>query len=174
MMVDQAPLAEGQEMTISPKITPCLWFDSQAAEAAELYVSLFPSSRIVSTTYYGEGAPMPAGSVLTVTFELEGHQFVALNGGPAFSFDEAISFQIHCEDQAETDHYWDALVDGGEEGQCGWLKDRYGLSWQVVPVGLPELLSDPDPDRARRAMDAMLKMQRLDIAAIKKAADGGA
>lgn len=159
-------------MTISPKITPCLWFDTQAGEAAEFYVSLFPSSRIISTTYYGERAPMPAGTVLTVTFELEGHQFVGLNGGPVFTFDEAISFQVHCEDQAEVDHYWYALVEGGQEGQCGWLKDRFGLSWQVVPVRLPELLSDPDPARAQRAMNAMLTMRHLDVAALERAADG--
>lgn len=158
-------------MTISPKITPCLWFDTQADEAAELYVSIFPNSRIVSTTHYGEGAPMPAGSVLTVTFELEGHQFLGLNGGPAFTFNEAVSFQVHCEDQAEVDHYWDALVDGGSEGDCGWLKDRFGVSWQIVPIQLPALLSDPDRGRAQRAMDAMMKMKRLDVGALERAAD---
>jgi predicted 3-demethylubiquinone-9 3-methyltransferase (glyoxalase superfamily) len=156
-----------------PSITPCLWFDTEAEEAAKFYTSVFPNSRILNTSYYGDAGPRPAGTVLTVEFELDGKTFTALNGGPEFTFSEAISFQISCQDQAEVDHYAEGLTaNGGEEGPCGWVKDRYGVSWQVVPVALVELLSDPDPERAQRAMAAMMKMQRLDIAALRAAADG--
>jgi predicted 3-demethylubiquinone-9 3-methyltransferase (glyoxalase superfamily) len=156
-----------------PSITPFLWFDTEAEDAAALYTSVFPNSRIVNTSYYGEGAPKPAGTTLTVEFELDGKPFVALNGGPEFTFSEAISFQISCKDQAEVDYYADNLTaGGGEEGPCGWIKDRFGVSWQVVPAALFELLTDPDPERAQRAMAAMMKMQRLDIAALRAAADG--
>jgi predicted 3-demethylubiquinone-9 3-methyltransferase (glyoxalase superfamily) len=154
------------------KIIPNLWFDTQAEEAAGFYTSVFERSRIVNVTRYTEGAPRPAGMVMTVEFELDGQRFVAINGGPEFTFDEAISFQISCGTQDEVDYYWERLSEGGEEGPCGWLKDRYGLSWQVVPTALDELLADPDPERARRAMQAMLGMRKLDIAALRTAADG--
>jgi predicted 3-demethylubiquinone-9 3-methyltransferase (glyoxalase superfamily) len=154
------------------EITPCLWFDSEGEEAARFYVSLFPNSRITGISYYGEAGPGPAGAVLTVGFELDGRPFTALNGGPEFSFTEAVSLQIDCADQAEADRYWAALTaDGGEESMCGWLKDKYGLSWQVVPRRLQELISDPDPGRARRAMEKMLTMRRIDIAEVEAAAD---
>jgi predicted 3-demethylubiquinone-9 3-methyltransferase (glyoxalase superfamily) len=155
-----------------PRITPNLWFDTQAQEAAELYVSIFPSSEITDITYYGEAGPGPTGSVLTVEFMLDGQPFIAINGGPLFTFDEAISFMIECNEQDEVDYYWDALTAGGEESQCGWLKDRYGLSWQVCPSGMAEVLNDPDPERANRAMQAMLGMKKIDIAALRAAAAG--
>jgi predicted 3-demethylubiquinone-9 3-methyltransferase (glyoxalase superfamily) len=154
------------------KITPNLWFDTEAEEAAGFYISVFKNSRIVSVTHYTEGAPRPAGTVMTVEFELDGQRFVGINGGPQFTFDEAVSFQITCETQDEVDYYWEQLSEGGEEGQCGWLKDRYGLSWQVVPAGIGEVFADADPERAKRAMEAMLKMSKLDIAALRSAADG--
>src|SRR3954453_7733343 len=131
-----------------PSITPNLWFDTQAEEAAEYYVSVFPDSKITAVTHYGEAGPREAGLVLTVEFVLDGTQFTAINGGPEFSFDEAVSFAISCADQSEVDYYWDALSKGGSEGQCGWLKDRYGLSWQVVPRGMVELVAGPDPGRS--------------------------
>jgi predicted 3-demethylubiquinone-9 3-methyltransferase (glyoxalase superfamily) len=156
-----------------PKLIPNLWFDTEAEEAAEFYASVFPNSRVVAKTHYTEGSPREAGMVMTVAFELDGQRFVGINGGPEFQFSEAVSLQIECETQEEVDHYWERLTaDGGEEGPCGWLKDRYGLSWQVTPAGIDELFADPDPERARRAMDAMLKMRKLDIAALKAAADG--
>jgi len=154
------------------KTRPCLWFDTQAEEAATFYTSLFENSEITEVSRYGEAGPGLAGSVLTVTFTLDGDEFLALNGGPEFKFNEAVSFQINCDDQDEVDHFWNSLSDGGEEGPCGWLKDKFGLSWQVVPTALPRLLSDPDPGRADRAMKAMLSMGKLDIAALEKAADG--
>ncbi|WP_340559064.1 VOC family protein [Streptomyces sp. GSL17-111] len=157
-----------------PRITPNLWFDTQGKEAAEFYCSVFPNSRITDVAYYGEAGPRPAGTVLTVDFELDGQRYVALNGGPEFTFDEAISLSIDCADQEEVDHYWTKLSEGGEEGPCGWLKDRYGLSWQVVPRRLEELLADPDRARADRAMTAMLGMKKLDVAALEAAADGTA
>jgi len=156
-----------------PAITPCLWFDTEGEEAASFYVSVFPNSRILSTSHYGEAGPRPAGTVLTVEFELDGRRFTALNGGPEFGFSEAVSFQIDCADQDEVDHYWYGLTaGGGEEGPCGWLKDRFGLSWQVVPRRLMELLSDPDAGRSQRAMEAMLGMRKIDIAAAEAAAAG--
>jgi len=154
------------------KITPCLWFDTEAEEAANYYVSLFKNSAIRQVSHYGEAGPRPAGTVLTVEFELDGQVFTALNGGPEFTFNEAISFQISCADQAEVDHFWDNLCDGGESGPCGWLKDRYGVSWQVVPTAMLELIEDPDPERSARAMKAMMGMGKLDIAALQAAADG--
>jgi len=156
-----------------PSIIPCLWFDGQAEEAARFYVSVFPRSRVLSVNPAPEGTPgAQPGDALTVEFELDGVRFTGLNGGPQFRFTEAVSFQIDTADQAETDHYWDALVaDGGEESVCGWLKDRFGLSWQVVPTRLTELTTDPDPARASRALQAMLQMRRIDIAAIEAAAD---
>ncbi|HQF04331.1 MAG TPA: VOC family protein [Phycicoccus sp.] len=155
-------------------ITPNLWFDDNALEAAEFYVSLFPDSRITRVMRYTSAGPGPEGEVVTVEFELRGQPFTGINGGPIFSFDEAISFAIECDDQAESDRYWDAfLADGGQQSQCGWLKDRFGLSWQVYPSELAELTGDPDPERAARATAAMLQMQRIDIEAIRAAADGG-
>ncbi|MEJ7724024.1 MAG: VOC family protein [Ilumatobacteraceae bacterium] len=154
-----------------PRITPNLWFDTESAEAAEFYVSVFPNSEITNVTYYGEAGPRPAGTVMTVDFVLDGQEYTAIDGGPEFTFDEAISLLINCADQEEVDHYWTKLSDGGEEGPCGWLKDKYGLSWQVFPVALGELLSDPDEQRAQRAMKAMLGMKKIDVAAIRAAAD---
>ncbi len=153
------------------RIVPNLWFDTEAEAAAEHYVSIFPDSRIVNVTHYTEAGPRPAGMVLTVEFELKGEPFVAINGGPEFSFDEAVSFAVECDDQGEIDYYWERLSDGGEQGQCGWLKDRYGLSWQVVPTGMEEIFADPDPQRAERAMRALLGMRKIDIAALHAAAD---
>lgn len=155
-----------------PRITPNLWFDTQGLEAAEFYVSVFPNSRIKKVTYYNEAGPRPAGTVLTVDFRLDGQEYTAINGGPQFTFDEAISLLINCADQKEVDYYWEKLSEGGSEGPCGWLKDKYGLSWQVAPVGMDELLADPDSGRAQRAMAAMLKMGKLDLAALRAAADG--
>ena len=154
------------------KIAPNLWFDTEAEEAADFYTSVFEDSRIVSVARYPKNAPGPAGTVMTVEFELDGQRFVGINGGPQFKFDEAVSFEISCETQDEVDYYWERLSEGGSEGPCGWLKDRYGLSWQVVPTGMEELFADPDPQRAQRAMQAMLEMGKLDIAALRSAADG--
>ncbi len=154
------------------KIIPNLWFDGAAEQAANFYISVFKSSRIVSVAEYPEGSPGEAGTVMTVEFELDGQRFVGINGGPQFKFDEAVSFQINCETQAEVDYYWDALTEGGEESQCGWLKDKFGLSWQVVPEGMEAVFSDPDPAKAQRAMQAMLGMRKLDIAALRAAAEG--
>lgn len=153
------------------KITPCLWFDTQGEEAANFYVSVFKNSRILEVARYGEAGPRPAGTVMIVTFELDGRTFTALNGGPEFTFSEAVSFQVSCETQEEVDELWDRLSAGGEEGPCGWLKDRYGVSWQVVPDPLIELLRDPNPGRSQRAMKAMLQMKKIDIAAVQRAAD---
>jgi len=154
------------------RISPNLWFDTEAEEAADFYISVFKNSRVVSMAHYPEGSPGPAGTVMVVEFELDGQRFVGINGGPQFKFTEAVSLQINCETQEEIDHYWEQLSAGGEEGPCGWLKDRYGLSWQVTPAGMDEVFSDPDPKRAQRAMQAMLKMSKLDIAELRRAADG--
>jgi predicted 3-demethylubiquinone-9 3-methyltransferase (glyoxalase superfamily) len=154
-----------------PRITPNLWFDTEGEEAARFYVSVFPNSRITHVSYYGEAGPRAAGSVLTVQFALDGQEYTAINGGPNFTFNEAISLQIACADQDEVDHYWSKLSEGGSEGPCGWLKDRYGLSWQVTPAALGELLSDPDRGRAQRAMNAMLGMQKINVAELYAAAD---
>jgi predicted 3-demethylubiquinone-9 3-methyltransferase (glyoxalase superfamily) len=154
------------------RIVPNLWFDSEAEEAAEFYISVFEDSRIVSVTHYTEAGPREAGMVMTVEFELNGQRFVGINGGPEFKFDEAVSFAIECETQEEIDYFWDQLSDGGEEGPCGWLKDRYGLSWQVVPTGMEAMFADPDKSRAERAMKAMLGMRKIDIAALRSAAEG--
>ena len=150
-------------------ITPCLWFDTEGEDAARFYTSVFPNSRIVDITRYGSAGPRPEGTVMTVDFELEGQKFVALNGGPEFRFSEAISFQVSCETQEEVDAYWSALSAGGEEGPCGWLKDRYGLSWQIVPTALPRLLGDSDPAKSQRVMQAMLGMKKIDIGALEQA-----
>lgn len=154
------------------KIRPCLWFDTEAEEAAKLYTSLFKNSKITDVSYYGDAGPGIPGSVMTVVFELDGREFVGLNGGPEHKFNEAVSFQIDCETQEEVDRYWQALSDGGVEGPCGWVKDRFGLWWQVVPAALPRLLTDADREKANRAMKAMLEMSKLDIAALEKAAAG--
>jgi predicted 3-demethylubiquinone-9 3-methyltransferase (glyoxalase superfamily) len=154
------------------KITPFLWFDDQAEAAVEFYLSVFPDSRVTEVTPYSEAGPGPTGSVMTIKFELDGTEFVALNGGPAhYGFDESISFAIDCATEEEVDHYWEALTDGGEEIACGWLKDRFGLRWQVVPSELASVLADPDPERADRAMQAMMTMKKLDLPALKDAAD---
>ena len=155
------------------KITPCLWFDTEAEDAANFYTSVFENSRVLGVSHYGEAGPRPAGTVLTVNFELDGQEFVALNGGPEFTFSEAVSFQISCENQDEVDYYWGKLTEGGEEDPCGWLKDRFGLSWQVVPTRLIELIEDPDPGKSQRAMEAMLGMKKIDIAAVETAALSG-
>jgi predicted 3-demethylubiquinone-9 3-methyltransferase (glyoxalase superfamily) len=154
------------------QITPCLWFDTEGEEAANFYVSVFPNSRIVDVTRYGSAGPRPEGMVMTVSFELDGRKFVALNGGPNYTFSEAISFQVSCKDQDEVDTFWNKLSEGGEEGPCGWLKDRYGVSWQVFPTVLPELLADPDPVRSQRVMQAMLEMSKIEIDALERAAEG--
>jgi predicted 3-demethylubiquinone-9 3-methyltransferase (glyoxalase superfamily) len=153
-----------------PRITPNLWFDTESEAAAEFYVSVFPNSKVTNVSYYNDAGPRPAGTVLTVEFVLDGQDFTAINGGPQFTFTEAISLLITCADQDEVDYYWAKLTDGGEESQCGWLKDRYGVSWQVVPAGMAEVLGDPDDERARRAMQAMLGMKKIDVAALAAAA----
>ena len=153
------------------KITPCPWFDTQGEEAATYYTSLFEDSRIVEISRYGDAGPRPAGSVMTVSFELAGQPFVALNGGPEFTFTEAISLQVSCESQEEVDELWAKLTEGGQEGPCGWCKDRYGLSWQIIPTALFELIGDPDPVRSQRAMQAMLGMQKIEVAELQRAAD---
>ena len=152
------------------KITPCLWFDTEGEEAATFYTSVFPNSRIVDVAHYGAAGPRPEGTVMTVAFELNGQQFVALNGGPEFTFNEAISFQVSCEDQAEVDMFWSKLSEGGEEGPCGWLKDRYGVSWQIIPTALPRLLGDPDPETSQRVMRAMLQMKKIEVEELERAA----
>jgi predicted 3-demethylubiquinone-9 3-methyltransferase (glyoxalase superfamily) len=154
-----------------PTITPWLWFDTEGEEAATFYTSVFPNSKITEVTHYGSAGPRPEGMVMTVSFELDGQRFAALNGGPEFSFNESISLQIDCQDQAEVDHYWSRLSEGGAEGVCGWVKDRYGLSWQIVPTALPELLRDPDPERAQRVMQAMLQMKKINIDELRQAAE---
>jgi predicted 3-demethylubiquinone-9 3-methyltransferase (glyoxalase superfamily) len=165
-------------MSATQPITPCLWFDSEAEEAARFYLGIFKNSRIVAMTRYGEAGRevhgRSAGSVMTVEFELNGQTFTALNGGPHFKFNEAVSFQIMCRTQEEVDHYWNRLGQGGDPNaqQCGWLKDKYGLSWQVVPTGMVEMLNDPDREKADRAMEAMLKMKKLDIAELQRAFEG--
>jgi len=151
------------------EITPCLWFDTQGEDAARFYVSVFPNSRIVDVAHYGSAGPRDEGSVMTVEFDLDGQRFTALNGGPEFTFSEAVSFQVSCETQDEVDHYWSKLSEGGQEGPCGWLKDRFGLSWQIVPTALTRLLADPDKERAQRVMAAMLRMGKLEIAKLEAA-----
>ncbi|MGY1842886.1 VOC family protein [Modestobacter sp. SYSU DS0875] len=158
---------------MAQKIVPNLWFDTQAVEAAHYYIDVLGDGHIVSTARYPEGAPGPAGEVMAVEFEVVGMRLVGINGGPEFPFTEAVSLQVNCADQAEVDRLWDRFVrDGGAEGQCGWLRDRYGLSWQIVPEGTSELFADPDPVRAQRAVQAMLGMAKLDVAVLRAAADG--
>jgi predicted 3-demethylubiquinone-9 3-methyltransferase (glyoxalase superfamily) len=150
------------------KITPFLWFDHQAEEAANFYTSIFKNSRILNISRYGEGGPGPEGTVMTVTFQLNGQEFTALNGGPIFKFTEAISFFVHCETQDEVDELWEKLSEGGEEGQCGWLKDKYGVSWQIIPTALMEMLQDKNAEKSKRVMEAMLQMRRIDIKALRQ------
>jgi predicted 3-demethylubiquinone-9 3-methyltransferase (glyoxalase superfamily) len=154
------------------KIAPFLWFDNQAEEAMNFYVGVFKNSKVGNVTRYGDAGPGPKGSVMTASFELEGQQFTALNGGPRFRFTEAISFVVSCKTQEEVDEIWESLSAGGQIQQCGWLKDKFGLSWQIVPVVLIELLSDPDPERSRRVMEAMLQMTKIDIAKLRQAYEG--
>jgi predicted 3-demethylubiquinone-9 3-methyltransferase (glyoxalase superfamily) len=153
------------------KISPFLWFDDRAEEAAGFYTSVFPNSKIVKVARYGEAGPGKPGTAMTVEFQLEGQTFIALNGGPLFKFTEAISFMVNCQSQEEVDAYWEKLTAGGAESQCGWLKDKFGLSWQIIPAGLTALLSDPDPEKSKRAMKAMLAMKKLDIRALKHAVE---
>jgi Uncharacterized protein conserved in bacteria len=158
---------------VAEGFTTCLWFDGQAEEAANYYTSIFPNSRLGDVARYTEAGPGPAGTVVTVEFVANGQKFVALNGGPEFTFNEAVSFEIRCENQDEVDHYWDTLTsDGGEESVCGWVKDKYGVSWQVIPQVLVDMVSDPDQQKAARAMAAMLEMRKIDIAALEKAYQG--
>ena len=163
------PVSDGR--SLMQKITPFLWFDHQAEEAARFYVSVFENSKITGVTRYGDAGPGPKGSVMTVTFVLDGEEFIALNGGPHFTFTEAISFSVDCRTQEEVDRLWTRLTEGGEEQPCGWLKDRFGLSWQINPTALGEMLSDPDPAKAKRVMEAMLKMKKIDIGRLKEAYD---
>jgi predicted 3-demethylubiquinone-9 3-methyltransferase (glyoxalase superfamily) len=161
-----------KEINMIHKPTPFLWFDNNAEEAMNLYTSIFKNSKIGNVSRYGEGGPGPAGQVMTATFELNGQAFTALNGGPQFKFTEAISFFVNCETQAEVDELWDKLTEGGEPGPCGWLKDKFGLSWQIIPTVLSEMLGDPDPAKAGRAMQAMLQMSKIDIQKLKDAHAG--
>jgi predicted 3-demethylubiquinone-9 3-methyltransferase (glyoxalase superfamily) len=154
------------------KITPFLWYDDKAEEAADFYVSIFKNSKVLGVTRYGEAGPGPKGTVMIVEFQLEGQEFVALNAGPRFKFTEAISFVVNCETQEEVDYFWQKLSEGGAESQCGWLKDKYGLSWQVVPTILAELMQDKDPEKSQRVMKAMLQMKKMDISKLKQAAEG--
>jgi len=153
------------------KITPFLWFDKEAEEAMHFYVSIFKNSKVKGVTHYGEAGPGPAGTVMTASFELNGQEFVALNGGPNFKFTEAISFVVNCETQAEIEEFWEKLSAGGKTVQCGWLKDKYGLSWQIVPTALPRMLTDKDPEKSKRVFNAMMKMVKIDIAALQRAYD---
>lgn len=154
------------------KITPFLWFDTEAEEAAHHYTAIFEDSRIVKVDRYPEGTPMPAGTVMTVEFELAGQRYVAMNGGPEFTFNEAVSLSVACEDQEEVDYFWSRLCEGGEEGPCGWLKDKYGLSWQVTPRVLDEMITDPDPEKAKRVTKAMMGMKKIDIQGLRDAYQG--
>jgi predicted 3-demethylubiquinone-9 3-methyltransferase (glyoxalase superfamily) len=154
------------------KITPFLWFDNNAEEAMKLYVSIFKNSKVVSVTRYGEAGPGPKGTVMVTEFQLDGQEFVALNGGPRFKFTEAISLVVNCETQEEVDEFWEKLSEGGEKSRCGWLKDKYGLSWQIVPTILGKLMQDKDPEKSKRVMEAMLQMDRIDIERLKQAYDG--
>jgi predicted 3-demethylubiquinone-9 3-methyltransferase (glyoxalase superfamily) len=152
------------------KITPCLWFDTEGEDAARFYTSIFPNSRVVDVARYGSAGPRPEGTVMTASFDLDGQRFIALNGGPDFTFNEAISFQVDCETQEEVDAFWSKLSEGGEEGPCGWLKDKYGVSWQIVPTALSRLLADPDREKSQRVMEAMLSMGKIEIDGLERAA----
>jgi predicted 3-demethylubiquinone-9 3-methyltransferase (glyoxalase superfamily) len=170
-------IAKGKLMQIARKsVTPCLWFDTQAEEAAKFYCSVFKNSKITSTSRFPDAGQdvhhKPAGSVMAVAFELDGQPFTALNGGPQFKFDEAVSFQVMCDTQAEVDHYWNALTKEGQEGPCGWLKDKFGLSWQVVPSAIPKMMTDPDAKKSARVMNAFMKMKKLDLETLNRAYEG--
>jgi predicted 3-demethylubiquinone-9 3-methyltransferase (glyoxalase superfamily) len=165
------PPHHNEEQTMTQKITPYLWFDNQAEAAMNYYVSVFKDAEVLSVSRYGEAGPGPAGSVMTASFRLNGQEFIALNGGPQFTFTEAISFLIECTTQEDVDYYWDKLTVGGEPGPCGWLKDQFGLSWQVIPTVLFELLQDKDPAKANRVMQAMFQMTKIEIAKLKDAYD---
>ena len=154
------------------KINPFLWFDNQAEDAANFYVSLFKNSKIINVARYGEAGPGPKGTAMSVTFELAGQKFIALNGGPLFTFTEAVSFLINCETQQEVDELWEKLSEGGRKDRCGWLQDKFGLSWQIIPAVLGEMLHDPDPEKAQRVMKAMLQMQKIEVAALIRAYEG--
>jgi predicted 3-demethylubiquinone-9 3-methyltransferase (glyoxalase superfamily) len=154
------------------KITPCLWFDNQAEEAVNFYISIFKNSKRTRVSHYGKSGPQPEGTVMTLTFELDGQEFMALNGGPHFKFNEAISFVVNCKTQEELDDYWEKLSAGGEKVQCGWLRDKYGVSWQIVPTIIGDIFQDKDPAKTQRVMDALLKMVKLDIKALKQAYEG--
>ena len=157
----------------SKKVTPFLWLEKDAEAAAKLYVSLFPNARIVDVARWADGSPYPKGTVMSATFEIDGCAFIAFNGGPHFKLNESFSMFVNCETQAEVDRYWDALIaDGGAPSQCGWLKDRFGVSWQIIPTALSRLIGDPDPERAKRAMQSMMEMVKIDIAALERAAEG--
>jgi len=158
-------------MATLTRITPCLWFDTQGEEAAQLYTSIFENSRITLVTHYGSAGPRPAGMVMMVVFELAGQEFIALNGGPEFTFDEAVSFQVNCESQEEIDYFWAKLSDGGEEGPCGWLKDRFGVSWQITPTSMYDMMRDPDTEKMQRVMKAVLGMGKLDLAELQRVAE---
>jgi predicted 3-demethylubiquinone-9 3-methyltransferase (glyoxalase superfamily) len=161
--------SEGTQRSYKQKITPFLWFDTQAEEAANFYISIFENSKIRHVSRYGDAGPGPKGSVMVVSFELEGQEFTALNGGPQFKFSPAISLMVHCDTQEEVDHFWERLGEGGRKDRCGWLQDKYGLSWQIVPTALSRLMSSPDREKAKRVMQAMLKMDKLDIARLESA-----
>jgi predicted 3-demethylubiquinone-9 3-methyltransferase (glyoxalase superfamily) len=165
----ERPIREGEAVQ---KITPNLWFDTEAEEAANFYISIFKDSEVVNVMHFGDAGPRPAGMVMTVTFRLQGQEFTALNGGPDFKFNEAISFLVNCASQDEVDEYWERLSEGGEEGPCGWLKDKFGVSWQIVPTVLDEMLQDKDSERANRVMKAMLQMKKIDIAGLQEAYNG--
>ncbi len=165
------PLNDCRRTTVQ-KIHPYLWFDNQAEEAMNFYVSIFRNSRVIHVARYGEAGPGPAGGVMIATFELDGVRFTALNGGPRFKFTEAISLYVDCADQAEVDHYWNRLLEGGAPQMCGWLRDKFGLSWQIIPAALNRLMGDPDPVKANRVMEAMLQMQKIDVAALEAAHRG--
>jgi predicted 3-demethylubiquinone-9 3-methyltransferase (glyoxalase superfamily) len=160
-------------MATLTRITPCLWFDDRGEEAATFYTGIFQNSRILNVTHYGSAGPRPDGMVMTVNFELDGQEFMALNGGPEFTFDEAISFVVNCESQEEIDDFWTKLSEGGEEGPCGWLKDKFGVSWQIVPTLMDEVFRDSKSEKAQRVMKAMLSMGKIDLAEIRRAADEG-
>ena len=166
---NERPFHDGKDAM--QKITPCLWFDTEGEDAANFYTSIVPNSKIKDISRYGSAGPRDEGTVMTVSFELDGQEFVALNGGPDFTFNEAVSFQVSCKDQDEVDEYWSKLSEGGEEGPCGWLKDKFGLSWQIIPKALPELLGDPDPEKAQRVMAAMLNMGKIQIDELERAAE---
>jgi predicted 3-demethylubiquinone-9 3-methyltransferase (glyoxalase superfamily) len=152
-------------------LVTCLWFDTQGEDAARFYTSIFPNSKLGKITHYGSAGPRPEGTVMTVGFELMGQEFVALNGGPEFTFNEAISFQVLCDGQDEVDEYWEKLSDGGEPGPCGWLRDKFGVAWQVIPTALPRLLEDPDPEKSQRVMSAMMQMKKIEIDELERAAE---